>query len=181
MIQPIASSRQVNRRISEMATIIIQRYQAQDPLFVCSLRGGAPFASKLLFAVAAIAPEFNPELDYITVKTYGSRLSSQPPKLIMELAPDTRAKDRTVVVLDDVLDEGHSAVFICNYLQKRGAAHVDLVVLVQKKKLRPAYPTASLFGFEAPDQWIVGMGMDDPRQTKEGYRWADHIDFIAED
>ncbi|HUC21029.1 MAG TPA: hypothetical protein VMR98_06095, partial [Candidatus Polarisedimenticolaceae bacterium] len=76
-----------------------------------------------------------------------------------------------------------TAAFISRHLLGRGAATVDLVVLVQKRKDkgRNAYPEASLFGFEAPDSWVVGMGMDDPRVGKEGYRWADYIAITETD
>lgn len=159
-----------------MASEVIERYRFKNPLFVCLLRGGAPFASQLLFNITTQSPAFHPEMDYMTVKTYSNRRASKPPELVMDLAPDTDTKGRTVIVLDDVLDEGGTADFVSNYLLKRGAASVDMVVLVQKQKARGKYIEASLFGFEAPDEWVIGMGMDDHRVQKEAYRWAGHIE-----
>lgn len=177
----IATPEEVNQRIEEMAELIAGNYKAAKPLFICLLRGAAPFTSKLMFALTRKAPDFHPELDYMTVKTYSNRLQSKPPELVMDLAPDTEVKGRTVIILDDVLDEGQTADFVARHLKSLGAAQVDLVALVQKRKSRSVYKEAALFGFEAPDEWIVGMGMDDPRINKEAYRWSDHIGVTAED
>jgi hypoxanthine phosphoribosyltransferase len=181
MTDIIATPEEVDRRIEEMAEEISRRYKAAKPLFICLLRGSAPFTSKLLFALTRTSPNFHPELDYMTVKTYGSRLQSRPPELVMDLAPDTEVKGRTVIILDDVLDEGQTAEFTTNHLKSLGAAHVDLIVLVQKRKTRSVYQEASLFGFEAPDEWVIGMGMDDPRISKEAYRWTDYIGITSKD
>ncbi|HEX7260158.1 MAG TPA: phosphoribosyltransferase family protein, partial [Candidatus Saccharimonadia bacterium] len=171
----IATKDKVDRRLKEMAREIIARYKQKDPLFVCLLRGGAPFTTKLLFEVAAQAPDFHPELDYLTVKTYSNQLTSKTPEVVMDLAPDTITEGRCIIILDDILDEGHTATFVTKHLLKHGAAAVDLVVLVQKQKDRSTYPAASLYGFEASDGWIIGMGMDDPRVKKEAHRWDDYI------
>ncbi|HUC20615.1 MAG TPA: phosphoribosyltransferase family protein, partial [Candidatus Polarisedimenticolaceae bacterium] len=98
--QLIATKDKINQRIQEMAGVIIERYHDRNPLFVCLLRGGAPFTSKLLFEVARQDPDFHPELDYMTAKTYSNRLVSKPPEIVMDLAPDTKVKGRTVIVLD---------------------------------------------------------------------------------
>lgn len=163
---------EVTKRINELATEIIQRHNATKPLFVCLLRGGAPFASKLMFAIAAQDPSFHPELDYITVKTYGDKRVDRPPELIFDLAPNTKPQGRTVILLDDVLDKGGTADFADRYMREQhGAAAVELVVLVQKEVERTVYPQATLWGFEAPSQWLTGMGMDDARITREANRW----------
>lgn len=167
----LKSPTEVTARIEEMAREILVRYKDQNPLFICLLRGGAPFAARLMFAIAAQDTTFHPELDYLTVKTYGNKLTSKEPTLIMGLAPNSAALGRTTIILDDVLDEGHTAAFTKKYLIANGAARVDLIVLVQKVKPRPAYSNATMFGFEAPADWLTGMGMDDPRLASEANRW----------
>ena len=170
------TSSQVTQRIDELAQEIITRYKNQNPLFVCLLRGGAPFATQLMFAITKHDPEFHPELDYMTIKTYGDERVDRTPELIADLLPTTSADNRTVIILDDVLDKGGTATFAHQYLTERhNAANVDLVVLVQKTVNRPTYPTATLYGFEAPAEWLTGMGMDNSNIAKEASRWTQSI------
>lgn len=161
----------VDRRIEEMAAEIVERYADTEPLFVCLLRGGAPFATKLMFAIAANDPHFHPELDYVTVRTYASERSAHHPELVMGLAPGTEVAGRHVVMLDDVLDRGYTAGFTSGYLKLLGASEVDLVALMQKDREREHFPSATIHGFVAPDAWLTGMGMDDARLSREANRW----------
>ncbi|HTE57292.1 MAG TPA: phosphoribosyltransferase family protein [Verrucomicrobiae bacterium] len=171
----LISEEQVAERIDELATNVIERYKDKDPLFVCLLRGGAPFASMLMFSIARQDPGFHPELDYMTVSTYGERREAGSTRIVMDLGPKTVVKDRPVVLLDDVLDEGITAAFTTTYLAGRGAQETDLIVLVQKDRERTAFGDATLFGFEAPGDWLTGMGMDDRLLATEGNRWMASI------
>ncbi len=170
--QVLHSAEEVSRRIEEMAAELIDRYRGEQPLFVCLLRGGAPFSTQLMFAITKLDPTFHPELDYMTVRTYASERSASHPELVMGLAPGTDVMGRTVVMLDDVLDKGHTAGFTSGYLRLLGASQVDLVVLMQKQCEREHYPSATIHGFVAPDEWLTGMGMDDVRIAREANRWA---------
>lgn len=174
----IATEEQVTRRINELASEIITRYKNKNPLFVCLLRGGAPFATRLMFALTAQDPDFHPELDYVTIKTYGDKRTDRKPELLADLLPTTQTVGRHIILLDDVLDRGGTADFAHNYMmEKHGASGVDLVVLVQKNLERALYPQATLWGFDAPAEWLTGMGMDDARVAKEANRWVSSIDI----
>lgn len=171
-----ATNEQVAQRIDELAGEIIERYRDESPLFVCLLRGGAPFATQLMFAIAARDPHFHPELDYMTIKTYGNQRFDKEPELIADILPNTEVAGRRVIILDDVLDKGVTADFVHRYMtEKHGASAVDLVVLVQKDRERALYPEATLYGFTGPDEWLTGMGMDDARVAKEANRWAGFV------
>jgi len=172
----LASEDEVAKRIDELAAQIIKQYKDKRPLFVCLLRGGAPFTARLMFAIAKIDPDFHPELDYMTIKTYGNERTSRPPELIADLLPSTEVAGRHVILLDDVLDTGVTADFTHQYMiEHQQAASVDMIVLVQKDVPRQTYPKATLWGFDAPAEWLTGMGMDDARVGKEGNRWAGYI------
>lgn len=174
--QLIADTAQVQQRIDQMARQIISDYQGGQPLFVCLLRGGAPFASQLMFAITRHDPDFHPELDYLTIKTYGDERTDKPSELLSDILPSTNAQGRPVILLDDVLDKGITAAFASRYMREHhGAASVDLIVLAQKARQRTAYPSAKLYGFEVPDDWLTGMGLDDPGIAKEANRWAGYI------
>lgn len=171
----VATEAEVTTRIDELAREIIARYSGQNPLFVCMLRGGAPFATRLMFAIERADPNFCPEMDYITTKTYGNARVDKQPELLTDVQPGTTVTGRTVILLDDVLDKGVTAEFASQVMHSKGAAQVDLIVLAQKNRERTAFKEATLYGFEAPEDWLTGMGMDNASEAKESHRWGGYI------
>jgi len=154
----LATSEQIDTAISDMAKNIINDFNGSQPLFVALLRGAAPFASKLLFSLVHEAPDMHPELDYMTVSTYGVGRQAGTPHIAMDLAPDTEVKGRTVIILDDVLDKGVTSSFVTHYLLDKGAADITC--------------------FHAGEEWLVGMGMDDATVARDGYRWLNEIRIV---
>lgn len=180
-MKPLASSDQINTAIAEMAKSIIQQFNGSQPLFVALLRGAAPFASRLMFEIARQAPDMHPELDYMTVSTYGVGRQAMTPHIAMDLAPDTEVNNRTVIVLDDVLDKGVTSTFVTHYLIDKGAKEVQLAVLVEKYIDRISPKHAALACFHAGEEWLVGMGMDDASVARDGYRWLNEIRVVKEE
>lgn len=172
----IATDQEVWQRINEMAGEIITQYRDKNPLFVCLLRGGAPFATKLMFAITQQDPTFHPEMDYVNIKTYGDQRTDRPSELLSDILPSTVVKDRPVILLDDVLDKGITAAFATkHFTETHGASSVELVVLAEKDRERSAYGHAAMTGFTVPDDWLTGMGLDDAGIAKEANRWAGFI------
>ena len=171
----VASSSEVDAHISRLAHGLHAAYPETTPLFVALLKGAAPFASKLMFELARLAPELHPEIDYMMVATYGAGQHAGEPRIITDLDPRTHVAGRTVVILDDVLDKGITADFVRTHLHAMGAAKIELCVLVDKQTARLKDIEADYYGLKATDEWLVGMGMDDADLTHEGHRWLDEI------
>ncbi len=165
----------VSARIDEIAKTIINNYHDKNPLFVCLLRGGAPFSALLMFAITTQDPHFHPEIDYMTVRSYGNKRINHEPGIVMNLSPHTKPEGRPALIIDDVLDTGETAVFTAEQLLLQGASQVDLCVLVKKQKKQPDFKGNILYGFDAPADWLTGMGLDDARIAPEANRWADYI------
>jgi hypoxanthine phosphoribosyltransferase len=174
----LASSEQVDSAIQRMARDIVKELGNPRPLFVALLRGAAPFASKLMFELVRLQPELHPELDYMTVSTYGTGRKAGTPHIAMDISPSTDVTGRIVIILDDVLDKGVTSSFITNYLLDKGASHVKLAVLVEKDIERTSPTHADFACFHAGEEWLVGMGMDDSSATRDGYRWLNEIRII---
>lgn len=174
----LASSDQIDTAVTEMAKSIIKDFNDTQPLFVALLRGAAPFASKLMFEITRQAPDMHPELDYMTVSTYGEGRVVGTPHIAMDLAPDTEVRKRTVVVLDDVLDKGATSSFVSKYLYDKGARDVKIAVLVEKDLERTSPEHADYVCFHAGPEWLAGMGMDDASVARDGYRWLDEIRIV---
>lgn len=175
----LATEEQVTTRINELATQIAVDFNSQQPLFVALLRGAAPFAAKLMFAIAKQAPGFQPEIDYMMVSTYGSEQKAGEPHIVTDLAPDTVATGRPVIIIDDVLDKGITAHFVASHLRSRGATDIYLAVLANKRTEKERDITADYCGFEIDDMWLVGMGMDNADSGKEHDRWLGSIEAIT--
>lgn len=177
-MKSLFSATEVDSAITTLAHDIITATAGTKPLFVALLRGAAPFSSKLMFEITAQAPDMHPELDYMTISTYGTGRQAGTPHIAMDLAPDTQVADRTIIVLDDVLDKGVTSTFVTHYLLDKGAKDVKLAVLVEKDIERTSPEHADFVCFHASKEWLVGMGMDDAIVARDGYRWLDEIRVV---
>lgn len=173
----IISKEDVTASIDTLAGELIREFKDKQPLFVCLLRGGMPFASRLMFAIAEQDPYFHPELDYMAVSRYGEKqVASSAPKVVMDLSHKTAIVDRPVIVLDDMIDKGGTYAFTKKHLENKGASSVCLAVLVQRELEEPRGFDADFHCFSIGSQeWLTGMGLDDSRLGADANRWAKYI------
>ena len=175
--QLLHDSEEIQQHIGQMASEITTQYNGEHPLFVALLRGGAPFASRLMTEIARQAPDFYPELDYMMTSRYPSGTNpAGETQIVMDILPTTEVKNRTVIILDDVLDMGETAKTVRDHMLDLGARYVALAVLVEKDiAVRTANVEADYVGFRGETGWLVGYGMNDSAIATEAYRWADGI------
>jgi hypoxanthine phosphoribosyltransferase len=172
---------EVDARIAEMAVEITERYDPDTTMFVSLLNGAQPFTAKLMFAIQAHRPTYRPNVQSIIISRYGVNREPGPLRLVTDLPPEYRnLTGYRVVVLDDLIDGGETLAYARAHLRGYGATSVEYVVLVRKQKDQPMPPALALYGFETPDRWLTGMGMDDHRLGREANRWAGWI-AIAND
>jgi len=172
----LSSEEQVTKCIDEMAKTIVNEFKNKNPLFVCLLRGGAPFAAQLMFAITKYDPYFNPELDYITVSRYGGSQVASTPRVIMDLSHKSDVTNRPVIILDDLIDKGGTYLFTKKHIENKGASEVYLATLVQRELKEPRGFDADFYCISIDsEEWLVGMGMDDARLGAEANRWAKYV------
>ena len=95
----------------------------------------------------------------MAVSSYGcGTKSSGAVKIMKDLNEDIAG--RHVVIVEDILDSGVTLNYLCGYLQNRKPADITLVTLLDKPARRKAPITADFAGFEVPDEFVVGYGMD---------------------
>jgi hypoxanthine-guanine phosphoribosyltransferase len=129
-----------------------------------------------MHAIQAEDPYFHPNVQSMIVSRYGLNREPGMLRLVTDLPPDYRElMEFDIILLDDLIDEGDTLEFAKAHLQSYGAKRVDSVVLVKKIKDPIVQGGISMYGFEAPDVWLTGMGMDDDRIRREGNRWASWI------
>lgn len=169
------TEQEVDNKIDEMAADITRLYDSSNTVFVSLLNGAQPFTAKLMSAIWRHDPYFHPNVQSMIVSRYGPNREPGETRVVTDLPPKYR--DLTgchIVLLDDLVDGGGTLEFAANHLLSYGAEKVDKVVLVKKQKQSTGTPVA-MFGFETPDTWLTGMGMDDERLFAEGNRWAGWI------
>jgi hypoxanthine phosphoribosyltransferase len=171
----------VKARIAEMAAEIVGKYKGRKTLFVELLNGARPFADSLMQAIQEIDQEFFPNLQSIIISRYGPNREPGPLRIVTDLPPEYRdLTGYSVVVIDDLIDGGGTLKCAGDLVKSYGADDISYAVLVKKDKDRAVGVEPLMYGFELPDKWLAGWGMDDSRIAPEANRWLGDI-AIAND
>jgi hypoxanthine phosphoribosyltransferase len=151
----LADTATVEAALDRMATEISARLSTTDPLVYAIMNGGLILAGQLLPRL-----DFPLELSYLHASRYGQHTSGQ--QLEWHVPPSENLSGRTVLVLDDVLDEGHTLAAVLEYLYAAGAREALSAVLVHKQHDRKAKPDmrADFTGIEVGNRFLFGYGMD---------------------
>lgn len=143
-------------RIDELAREIAGRVPA-DVLIIVVLKGSFVFAADLLRALDRAG--MRPRVDFITLSSYGAATtSSGDVKLTRDISEDVR--DRSVLIVDDILDTGRTLAFAAKLMKERGARVVHSCVLLDKEEKREVSIKADFAGFPAGNAFVVGYGID---------------------
>lgn len=145
----------VEQALDHLATAITTRLADSNPLVFTVMNGGLVLAGRLLPKL-----NFPLEVSYLHASRYGHALNGT--LLDWRVRPTQDLRGRTVLVLDDILDEGWTLQAILQNLKDEGAAEVLSAVLVHKLHERKAYPgmRADFTGLDVEDRFIFGCGMD---------------------
>lgn len=142
------------RRVAELAAEISRDYAGRDLLVVGVLKGAVVFLSDLIRAL-----DIPCGIDFLKVSSYGqSSESSGAVKVLKGL--DGPAENRDVLIVEDILDTGHTLSYIINLMEDSRAASVRLCVLLDKPERRQVPVTPHYTGFSIPDEFAVGYGLD---------------------
>jgi len=144
----------IEEAIERLAERLRERLGAETPLVLCVMQGGLMFTARLMPQLPLGA-----EFDYIHASRY--RDSTRGQTLEWLAYPKKQLENRTVVILDDILDEGHTLAAIERYCREQGASDVISAVLLQKKHERLARGVSCEYvALEVDDRYVFGYGMD---------------------
>jgi len=150
----IYSSDQIATALDKLATQLNDRFKEQHPLILCVMRGGIVFTGHLLTRLT-----FHPELDYVHATRY--RNQTEGDQLEWIAYARSSLQDRTVLVFDDILDEGITLEAIVKNCYAQGAKDVVTAVLLHKKHGRNKTGINSDYvALEVADRYVFGFGMD---------------------
>lgn len=149
------TAEEVRDTIARLGEAITERLSDNNPLVLCVMNGGLVMAGQLLPHLP-----FPLELDYAQLSRYGNGTTGG--ELKWKVSPQTSLEGRTVLVIDDILDEGDTLAAIVENCHQQGASSVLSAVLVEKHHERKSHPrlAADFVGLETGDRYLFGFGMD---------------------
>jgi hypoxanthine phosphoribosyltransferase len=150
----IYTSEQIAEVLDSLAISLNTRLANTNPLVLCVMKGGVVFTGQLLTRLTCM-----PDLDYIHVTRYQNQTSGN--ELEWLVYPETAINNRTVLIVDDILDQGITLSAIVEHCKKEGAKEVVSTVLVQKKHDRYTSDIeCDYVGLVVEDRYVFGFGMD---------------------
>jgi hypoxanthine phosphoribosyltransferase len=153
----------IARRIQVLAAEIADR-KPKDLVVVAILKGSFVFAADLIRALHRQGLE--PHVEFMHLSSYRESTSSSGQVTILKDV-DSAVKGRDVLLIDDILESGRTLAFAKDLLAARGAARVMVCVLLEKPGKRAVRVDADFVGFECPDVFVVGYGMDVAHSYRE--------------
>lgn len=145
---------QIKTRVKEIGAQITKDYVGKDLLLVSVLKGSVVFMADLMRAI-----KLETEIDFLVVSSYGaSTKSSGVVKIVKDIDIDLTGKD--LLIVEDILDSGITLSYLKNLLQDRNPASIRIATLLDKPARRTADIVPDYTGFEMPDEFIVGYGLD---------------------
>jgi len=157
------SEADIAARITQLAHEIAER-KPERLLVIPVLKGSFIFAADLIRAMHHAG--LSPEVDFMMLSSYrDATRSSGQVQVLRDIETDVKGRD--VLLIDDILESGRTLAFAKDLLSARGASHVFTAVLLNKPGHLAANIGADFQGFECPDKFVVGYGMDMAHQFRE--------------
>ncbi|WP_240550414.1 hypoxanthine phosphoribosyltransferase [Candidatus Roseilinea sp. NK_OTU-006] len=158
---------QIAARVAELGAQISRDYAGKDLLLVGILRGGVVFLADLMRCITIPC-----SLDFMAVTSYGvgARESNRSPRIMLDLREDILG--RNVLLIEDIVDSGYTFDHLLQLLRTREPASLKVCALLNKPARREVQVPIDYLGFEIPDVYVCGYGID----ADERYR---NLPYIA--
>jgi hypoxanthine phosphoribosyltransferase len=165
-LEVLISAEKLQARIQELGAQITRDFLGKDLLLICVLKGACIFLGDLVRNI-----DLPLAMDFIAVSSYGGdSKSSGEVRILKDLDASLKGKD--IVVVEDIVDTGLTLSYLLDIFQRRGANSVSVVALLDKPSRRLRQVEVAYIGFEIPNAFVVGYGLD----YAERYR---NLPFVA--
>lgn len=171
-IEILFSVEEISKCNLELATKIAAKGH-KNLLVIAILKGSFIFAADLIRALHEVAVE--PEVEFLSLASYGSGTTGGKVRILRDIESDV--KDREVLLIDDILESGNTLKYARDLMVERGAKLVEIAVLLDKHSRRKADINADYVGFDCPDYFVVGYGMD----VGHAFRELPFVDIVKGD
>ena len=152
--QLLISREQIHAAIQRLATAIQRDYATTPPLLIGTLKGAFIFLADLVRAL-----DMHVEIAFVQLASYGSSTVSSGHIEVIQPLPDP-IHEKHVLIIEDIVDSGHTVAFLQHYLWQQHPASVRLCTLLDKPVRRQVPVTIDYCGFTIPDVFVVGYGLD---------------------
>ncbi|MBO6299023.1 MAG: hypoxanthine phosphoribosyltransferase [Lachnospiraceae bacterium] len=170
-IKVLISEEQVKERIKELGAQISREYEGKSLHLICILKGSIFFTCELARYITVPVT-----LDFITVSSYGNgKTSTGKVSIVRDLTEGIQARD--VLVIEDIVDTGRTLSYLMEMLKERNPASIKLCTLLDKPNRRTHPVDVEYVGFEVPDEFIVGWGLD----YAQNYRNLPYIGILGDE
>jgi hypoxanthine phosphoribosyltransferase len=146
------TARDIRERVRDLGGSITRDYAGRSPVLISILKGGAMFHADLLRAVGVRA-----RVDFMSISSYGAGASGVV-RIMKDLDEDVGGQD--VIVVEDIVDTGLTLTYLLSTLQARDPASVEVCTLLDKSVRRITPIDIRYRGFDCPDRFVVGYGLD---------------------
>ena len=158
-------------RLDQLAAQVSKDYRDRELTVIAVLTGSLMFMADLLRRIPLPL-----KLDFLSVASYHGKAQTTGEVIFKQVAlPDV--KDRHILILDDILDSGHTLAAIREKLETAGPRSIRVCVLLSKKKERARHVDADYVGFEIENEFVVGYGLD----FMERYRNLPYIGVLRKE
>ncbi|MEF9945191.1 MAG: hypoxanthine phosphoribosyltransferase [Lachnospiraceae bacterium] len=145
---------EINKRIEELGRQISEDYAGKEIHLICVLKGGVFFMCELAKRISIPV-----SMDFMSVASYGDKsVSSGIVRIAKDL--DETLENKEVLVVEDIIDSGRTLSYLLKILEKRNPSSMRLCTLLDKPDRRVCEVNVDYVGFEIPDEFVVGFGLD---------------------
>ena len=145
---------QVNKRIAEIGAQLTEKFKGESVYLICILRGSIFFTTELAKRI-----DLPMEIDFMSVSSYGAEtVSSGVINIKKDL--DGEIEGKNVIVVEDIIDSGNTLSRLLQLFKSRNPKTLTLCTLLDKPARRETQVEVDYTGFEVPDKFIVGYGLD---------------------
>jgi hypoxanthine phosphoribosyltransferase len=151
----LISEETLQARVAELGAAISRDYAQGDLLLLCILRGGVVFLSDLMRQVSIPLA-----IEFMALSSYGigDRASTGNVRITLDL--NTPIADRDVLIIEDIVDSGHTLAAVLELLRARHPRSLEVCVLLNKAEKREVAIPIKYIGFSIPDRFVFGYGLD---------------------
>ncbi len=162
----LITEERLQNRVCELAQQISRDYDGLNPMLICVLKGGYVFLADLTRAMG-----LRHSIDFMAISSYGNATeSSGVVRILKDL--DSDISGRHILVVEDIVDTGQTLAYLLENLRSRQPASIRVCTLLSKAARRQVDLHLDYVGFEIPDEFVIGYGLD----YAEGYR---NLPFVA--
>ncbi|GGD04460.1 hypoxanthine-guanine phosphoribosyltransferase [Thalassobacillus devorans] len=149
----LISEEEIQAKCKEIGDQLTEEYEGRFPLAIGVLKGAMPFMGDLLKRI-----ETHLEMDFMDVSSYDGMRSSGEVKIEKDL--NTQVEGRDLLIIEDIIDSGLTLSYLVDLFKYRKAKSIKIVTLLDKPTGRTSHIKADVVGFEVPDEFVVGYGLD---------------------